>query len=117
MADGSFTGAYENGPAWAVRRLYTTSADMQTAAPITLPAESGKTIIVDDILVSVGTAMEVTIQMEDTSNVLASFFLPASGTQQVTPRDGLRADLAGRRIYGKGSAAGQIRFAVFWHEL
>jgi hypothetical protein len=103
------------GPSWTAVPTYTTSADLTTAATITAAPTSGQKVVADDILISAAVAMEFTLQMESSTNVLASVFLPANGTAQITLRDGLKGDAADKRIFGKASAAGGVRVTVNQH--
>ena len=105
----------DNGPAWTVTRTYTTSADMTTAAAITVAPTAGQKIYADDILVSAAVAMEYSIQEETSATVFASVFLPASGTIQITLRNGIKAAVADKKLYGKASVAGNVRIAVCYH--
>ena len=111
----SIGGAKDDGPQWVVTRTYTPSADMQTAVALTAVPSSGQKIVIDDLIVSVAAAMEFSIQMETSGNVLASVFLPANGTALVTTRDGLKGDAVDRRIFGKASAGGNVRVTVCYH--
>lgn len=111
----SIGGVKDDGPQWVVTRVHTSSADMQTAAAITAAPIGGQKIVVDDLLVSVAVAMEFSIQMETSGNVLASVFLPANGTALVVLRDGLKGDAADKRIFGKASAGGNVRVTVCYH--
>ena len=105
----------DNGPAWTVVRTYTTSADMSTAAAITAAPTAGQKIYADDILVSAAVAMEYSIQMETSANVLASVFVPANGTVQITMRDGIKGDAADKKLFGKASVAGNVRITACYH--
>lgn len=107
--------ATDRGPSWTVVRTYTTSADMTTAAAITAAPTGGQKIVADDILVSAAVAMEFSVQMETSANVLASIFLPASGTAQITMRDFIKGDAADKKLYGKASIAGAVRVTACYH--
>src|SRR5262245_40936952 len=80
------------GVAWTnsfgVSGARVTSADASGAdLAVTDAPASGQKIVVDDLLVSVDTAMRVDVKIETTGTVLASIYLPANGSAQITPRD------------------------------
>jgi hypothetical protein len=105
----------DGGAAWTKTQTYTTSADMTTAAAISAAPTSGQKIVADDILISALTALEFTLQEETSNTVLASVLLPANGSAQITLRDGLKVPTADRKLYGKASAAGQVRITACYH--
>jgi hypothetical protein len=53
--------------------------------------------------------------METTGNVLASVYLGANGTAQITLRDGLEGDAADKKLQGQASVAGNVRVTTCWH--
>lgn len=107
--------AYDNGPHWKPQRKVVSSADMTTAADISDAPTAGCYAKADDILISTDTAMLFTVQMETSNNVLAAVYLPASGTVQITLRDGLKGDAAGKKLQGKASVAGNVKVTTCWH--
>jgi hypothetical protein len=105
------------GPAWALTRTYTTSADMTTAAALTAAPTAGQKIVAADILISSDTAMLFSVQMETSANVLAAVRLAANGTAHITMRGQLKGDAADKKLYGKASAAGNVYItAVYFSE-
>lgn len=107
--------ATDSGPTWTATRTYTTSADMQTAAALTVAPTSGQKIVLDDIIISTDTAMLFELEMETSGNVLAAVRLPANGTVQITLRDGLKGDLADKKIFGDASVAGNVYITACYH--
>lgn len=100
------------GPAQTLTRTFTTSADMTTAAAITPAPAGGQRVYAVDILVSVGAAMNVLIQMETSANVLARLDFAGAGATQVTLRGILMGDADAKKLMGKTSAAGQVSFTA-----
>src|SRR5512138_2006326 len=90
--------ARDAGPSWVPAQKHTASADLTTAAAITLAPDTGQRVVIDDLIVSSAVATTLTLQMENTADVLAVLSIPASSVTQITPRDGFRADVAGARI-------------------
>lgn len=96
------------GPAQNLTRTYTESANMTTAAAITAAPNAGEKVVLMDVLVSADTAMNFSLQMETSNNVLAKVFLPANGVAQITLRGFVKGDAADKRIFGKASVAGNV---------
>jgi hypothetical protein len=107
--------AYDGGPIWKNKQKVVASADMTTAADISDAPDACCYPKADDILISTDTAMRFDVQMETTANVLASVYLPANGTVQITLRDGLKGDAKGKKLQGKASVAGNVRITCCWH--
>ncbi len=75
----------------------------------------GQVAVIDDMLISVGTAMTVTLLMETTNTVLMTLYLPANSVGNVTLRNGIRALAPSKRIYLDASVAGNISVLCNWH--
>ncbi len=108
-------GMKDAGPAWTVTRTYTTSTDMTTAATISVAPTSSQYLYADDVIVSAAVAMEFTLQEETSATVLASVFIPTSGTVVITTRDAIKVPTADRRLFGKASVAGNVRVFCAQH--
>ena len=106
---------YDGGPYWKPSRKVVASANMTAAADITDAPAGGQKILADDILISSDTAMRFDVVMETSGNVLASVYVPANGVAQITLRDGLKGDLANKKLQGRASAAGNVRVTTCWH--
>src|SRR5688500_14074158 len=78
----------DGGPVWTPGRGNLSSADLTTLTDRTAAPASGQKIVVDDLWVSVETAMRVDLKEETSGTVLWSAYLPANGSVQFTPRDG-----------------------------
>ena len=102
----------DGGPAQAVTRTYTASADMTTAAAISAAPDSGLKIVAMDIIISTDTAMSFTIQEETSDTVFAKVYLPANGVVQLTPRGYLKAEVADKKLFGKASVSGSVAILV-----
>lgn len=98
------------GVSQSLTRTYTTSADMTTAAAITVAPSAGQRIYATDIIVSNGTGAAIlfTLQMETSTNVLAAVRLPIDGTAVLTLRGYMMGDADAKKIFGKSSGAGNV---------
>jgi hypothetical protein len=116
-SDQSAVKTLDAGPAQTLVRTYTPSADMTTAAEITASPTGGMKIVVTDIIISSDTAMDFSIQMESSNNILAKVYLAAGSTVQITPRGYLKGDAADKKIYGKASVSGNVAItAIYFSE-
>lgn len=104
-----------NGVQWSPTRTYTASSNITTAAAITANPASGQKIFLDDLLVSTDTALALDIEMETSGNVLAKFYLAANTTITISPRNGIKADAADKRLMAKTSTTGNIAITALYH--
>ena len=103
------------GPVQTVTRTYTASANMTTAADITVAPTNGQKIVAMDIVVSTDTAMNFSIQEETSATVFAKVFLPANGSVQITLRGYLKAAVADKKLLGKASVAGNVAITMIYY--
>ena len=105
-----------DGPFQIPYQKYTTSVDMSGAAvSITNAAvDTGKRVIVDELSISVGTTMEVTLKEETSGTVFGSFFILANTSFAVPNK--IRCQVANKRLQAQSSVSGQIRISVDYHE-
>jgi hypothetical protein len=112
-------GKNDGGPAWTTKfgvdGAAVLSADMTTAAHVTDAPATGKHAVIDDIVVSVDTAMSVLFE-DHTGTDLIKVYLPANGTLQITPRGKLRLATAGDVLTAKASVSGNIAVSVWSHD-
>lgn len=108
-------GVKDNGPAWTPVRALKSSADATTASDLTAAPTAGQKVVIDDLWVSVDTAMRVDILEETSGTVLWSAYLPGGGCVQFTPRDGLKLDTADKKARIQTSAAGNLRCIALYH--
>lgn len=91
---------------------YTTSADMSTAAAIAPAPGAGAYSQLLEVTISVGSAIEVSLQEETSATVLFSFLMAANTTLNFKPSHGNELPTANKRWMGKASGAGQIRITT-----
>jgi hypothetical protein len=114
VVDGGF------GPAsvWGVGGVPVASTDMSAGVVVTDAPASGKHIVVDDMLLSIGAvAMDVTLKEETTGTVLfGPWHCPAnSGPLQITTRGKKRLATADKRVVAFGSVAGSLTVHLGYH--
>lgn len=109
---------YHYTTVWGVSAAPFTSADQHSAvASVTDAPTSGQKIVVDDILISVDTAMSVTFKIETAGTIIyGPFYLPANGSLQFTPRGkGRKLATADKKLQAITSVAGNIMVDVSYH--
>ncbi len=109
---GGTAAVKDNGPGWAsvfgVSGARVTSADASGGINVTDAPTAGQKLVVTDVLVSADTAVRVDFKVETAGTVLASVYLPANGTLQLTFRGKLKLALADKKLQVQTSAAGNI---------
>lgn len=107
------------GPAWdsvwGVSGAAVLSADMTAAVAVTDVPSEGEKIVVDDIFVSVDTAMNVLFEEETSGTDVLKVFIPENGMLQITPRGKLKLATADKKLTAKASVAGNIAITVTYH--
>src|SRR5574343_902443 len=82
----------DGGLAWARNQKLTTSADASSGVAITAIASSaraGQRVVIDDLLVSVGTDMTISLRSATTNTTFCTLYLLADSPTQITLRNGL----------------------------
>lgn len=102
----------DNGPAQTLTRSYVTSADATGVIDLTAAPTSGQKIVIMDLVISTDTAMNVTVQMETSANVLAKYYMPANSTVQISPRGFFKGDAADKKIQLDASVAGNLAISI-----
>lgn len=103
------------GPAWTSVYLHTASADATGIVDVTGAPTSGQKIVIDDIIVSVDTAMAVTFEEETAHTDILKLYLAANSSAQVTPRGKIKLPTADKKLQIDTSAAGNIAVTVVYH--
>jgi hypothetical protein len=105
----------DDGPAWAYDQHYVTSADAQAGVAITDAAPTGKNVVIDDILISTDTAMNVILKSGTTATAFFKTFLYSYVPVFISFRDGLRCPDAAEAVKAFASVAGNIAIACSYH--
>lgn len=109
------TGTKDAAAGWRQRRLYTPSANMSGAAVFVTELPSGNEyIVVDDLIISVDTAMSVALS-EESGSVFETIYLAANSTVQVTTRGKLVVQTKNKRMKAQSSGAGNIAITTLFH--
>lgn len=103
------------GPAWTSAYLHTVSADASGGADVTAAPTSGQKIVIDDIVLSVDTAMWVVFEEETSGADIYKVYLPANSVAQITPRGKVKLPTADKKLRIDTSAAGNIAVTVVYH--
>lgn len=112
----------DGGPGWntgvgsdAFPRQAVQSSDATGAGvAITVDPETTETLAVTDLIISVDTAMSVTIKDNDgTPKTLFKFYMAANSTIQITPRGWLQVTL-GKKLIAIASVSGNISITSFY---
>lgn len=120
-AGGGGSSTTDAGPAWTsvwgVAGVPFTSADQHSAvASVTDAPTSGQKLCIDDILLSVDTAMNVTFKEETSGTVMfGPWYLPANSTIQVTVRGKKKLPTVNKKLQVITSVAGNITVQVGYH--
>jgi hypothetical protein len=91
------------------------SNNLTTPTAITDTPETGKRIVIDDIVVSSAVAMSVTFEEETSGTVIFRVFLPADGTIQITPRGKVKLSTANKRVMARSDVSGNVAITAIYH--
>lgn len=110
----------DGGPFWTsvfgVSGQAVSSANASsTPLVITDAPTAGEKIVLDDVEISVDTAMTVTLRTTTGNKVLGKYYLPANGTIQVTTRGQKKAPTANQTLEVLTSVAGNISVCATYH--
>lgn len=102
---------------WGVTGVPFTSADASSVVSVTDAPTSGQKLVIDDILISVATAMSVTFKIETAGTVIyGPFYLSANQLYQFTPRGkGRKLATADKKLQVITSVSGNIMVDVSYH--
>lgn len=112
--------AYDAGLAQAnsfgVSGAAVVSADMTTAAAVTDAPATGKKLVIVDIIVSAGTAMNVLFEEETSGTDIFKVFIPANGTVHIKPRGKVKLATAGKKLTAKASVSGNVAITTTYYD-
>lgn len=93
-----------------------TSADQHSAvASVTDAPTSGQKLVIDDLIVSVDTAMSVSFKEETSGTIFATFYMPANSVLPMTPRGRFKLATADKKLQVLTSVAGNIAVTALYH--
>ncbi len=108
-------GTRDAGPAWTSVWQHTVSADASGGADLTAAPTGGQKICIDDVIISVGAALTVTLEEETSGTDLMVFYMAANSTIQITPRGKWKLATADKKLRLDTSGAGNIAVNVTYH--
>ena len=110
--------ATDDGAAWTSVHTIVNSADMQAATNISGAPAAGKKLVLTDLVISVGAAMNVTIKEETSGTVVhGPYYMPANSVLQVTTRSRLsKLATADKHYAAVASAAGSIAIETWCYD-
>jgi hypothetical protein len=112
----SIGGAKDNGPQWAQVVKYTTSADATGGAfEVSGVPTSGQKIVMDDVILSVGADMLITLLEETSGTVFMVLNMTAGFPVQITPRGKLKLETVDKKLLLDASAVGNVYCTCFYH--
>ena len=119
-ADNYSSGVMDNGPAWTsvfgVSGEAVSSANASsTPLVITDAPTTGQKIVLDDVEISVDTAMTVTLRTTTGVKKLGVYYLPANSVIQITTRGRKKAPTANQTLEVLTSVAGNISVCACFH--
>ena len=103
------------GPQWTTVSTNTLSADATGVVAVTAAPTSGQKICIDDIMVSVDTAMSVLFEEETSGTDIMKFYMAANSSIQITPRGKIKLPTADKKLTVDTSVAGNISVTVSYH--
>jgi hypothetical protein len=95
--------------------MHTASADATGIVDVTAAPTSGQKIVIDDIILSVDTAMWVLFEEETSGTDIIKLYMAANSAAQVTPRGRIKLPTADRKLRMDASVAGNIAVTVCYH--
>lgn len=110
----------DGGPSWTsvtgVSNATVVSADASgAAAAVTAAPTAGQKLVIDDLIISVGAALTVTITEETSGTVKGKYYMAANSTIQITPRGKMKLDTADKKLMVQTSGAGNIGVTTLYH--
>lgn len=115
MSKGSDSGSSWENSKGVSGVAFTSSNCSGTYSAVTDYPFTGECLVIDDVVISVDTAMCVDLVTETTNNLKYRVYLPANGTVQITPRDKMKLGTANKRLMVKSNAVGNIAVTAFYH--
>lgn len=105
----------DGGPSWTSAYLHTASADATGIVDVTAAPTGGQKIVIDDIILSVDTAMWVLFEEETSGTDILKLYMAANSSAQVTPRGRIKLPVADKKLRMDASVAGNIAVTVVYH--
>lgn len=111
QAGSAIVGAAKDaGENWAATHTVTNSADMTSAANVSPAPTGGQKLVLTDLVITVDTAMSVTIKEETSGTTIhGPFYMAANSSFQITTRSRMsKLATADKKYQAQASVAGNI---------
>ena len=103
------------GPHWTPLDFTIDETDQTALDDFSAAPTSGERIVIDDLEISVGTAMTVTVTEETTGAVLYKLYMQANTSVVISPRNGRKLVPVDKKVQIQASAAGNIFAHLSYH--
>jgi hypothetical protein len=103
------------GVNWTVSDTTVASADASAGADLSAAPTAGLKIVIDDLLISVGAALTITVQEETTTTVIYKLYMAANTTVTFSPTNGRKLPSADKKIRIVASGAGNVFASCSYH--
>lgn len=103
------------GPSWTPAYLHYTSADASGGADLTATPTSGQKIVIDDLILSCGADLVITLEEETSGTNIMVIYMVANSTVQITPRGKIKLPTVGRKLRIDASGAGAVSVTTCYH--
>lgn len=112
---------YDAGPAWTPsfgvsgQRVLSVDASGSAGTAVTDAPTTGKRLVIDDLLVSSGSALTAAFQEETSGSALLSFIMAANTTEHFTPRSKLKLPNINKKLMLVTDTSGSVAVSAFYH--
>jgi hypothetical protein len=103
------------GASWTPGDTIVNTADASSATDLSAAPTAAQKIVIDDLVISAGAALTVTVQEETSGTVLYKFYLPANTTLQIKPANGRKLSTANKKVQVLASGAGNLFCHCSYH--
>jgi hypothetical protein len=94
---------------------YTTSADMTSAADITVAPPAGQSIFIDTVMIASDTQITFSFLEETSGTVISAMILFPNYTFLINPDSDWSVPTPGKKLQGKSSGSGNVYITVWYH--
>lgn len=94
---------------------FTSSNASSSASNITTAPDSGKTLVITDLIISSDTAMNLVFTEETTSTVLLKIFIAANTSFHFNPTGKFKLNTADKKLQVTASTSGNISILAFYY--
>jgi hypothetical protein len=101
---------------WGVAGVPFTSADASSAASVTDAPVTGQCLVIDEVLISSGAAISVTLKEETSGTVIyGPVYMAANSTVHLKMAGRRKLPTAGKKLQAQASGAGNVSVLASYH--